>query len=304
MRQAFRIPLAIVAATTMGATPPQAQDVPRVFSGASAWAIDYADDSCRLTRDFASGGEIITLALERYQPGDTVYVALVSDAISRAHRQVTARLRFKPEAVGFESSFMGYELEDGRNYYSIGPVRLEVAATTSDRLEQVLSQPYRPADEIAAARKLGALTVTEGFDTDFALELGPMAPPVEALQACVDDLLTQWGVDVERHRSMTRAATPAEDPQTWVAEADYPAEERHRRNAGSSSVRLMLDAAGRPTSCHARQRSRTEGFNETACRILMERGRFVPALDAAGEPMASYYVVDFQFQLNVIVRGA
>ena len=36
----------------------------------------------------------------------------------------------------------------------------------------------------------------------------------------------------------------------------------------------------------------------------MEKGKFEPALDAAGQPMASYYVVNFQFQLVVGVRGS
>jgi len=299
--------LAIVAIAIAGLAPARAQDAPVVFSGSSAWAMDYADDSCRLTRDFSAGGETITLALERYQPGDSLYVTFASGAIERAPRQLFARLQFAPGAVRFESQFMGYELEDGRNYFAIGPVRLQAASVAADdsaQLQQAMNQRYAPADEVAAARRINSLTVINGFNKDFVLDLGSMAPPITAMQACIDQLLGEWGLDVARHRTMTRPAVPAEDPQSWVTEADYPREARNRRSTGMSSVRLMLDATGKPTSCHVRERSRADTFNQAACRILMEKGRVEPALDAAGQPMPSYYVVDFQFQLNVTVRGA
>lgn len=269
--------------------------------------MDYADDSCRLIRSFADGEDVVTLALEQLHPGGPLHVTLVSDALARFKRQYTARFKFAPDAVQFESRYWHTELEDGRTYYSIGPVSIRAAALAAgnaEQLQQLMTQPYRRSDEIEAARKVKSLTVTEGFNRDFELDLGPMVPPMEAMQACMDELLTHWGVDVERHRSMSRPVLPAENPQTWVTEADYPAAERRGRSAGANSVRLMLDAAGKPTSCHLQRRAGAEGFNEAACRILMEKGKFEPALDAAGQPMASYYVVNFQFQLVVGVRGS
>lgn len=305
MRPVLQVPFALVAAIAIDAAPVQARE-PRVFSGASAWAMNYADDSCQLTRDFAYGDEIITLALERFQPGDTVEVALASDELTRAPGEYTTKFRFAPDAVQFEAQQFQGELEDGRDYFGIGPVRLGIAAAPFENAEQVqqaATRLYRPADELEAARKLTALTVTEGFTKDFALDLGPMAPPIKAMQACMDELLGHWGVDVERHRTLTRPAVPAEDPQTWVSEADFPVDQRQRRRSGFNTVRLLLDEAGKPTGCQV-QRAGADSFNSAACRILMEKGRFQPALDAAGQPMPSYYVVNFRFQLFAAPAGS
>jgi TonB family protein len=305
MRTIFHLMTAALATAAIVSSPAQAKE-PRVFSAASAWAMNYADDSCQLTRDFAYGDEIITLALERFQPGDTVELALASDELTRAPGEFTTKFRFAQDAVQFEARQFQGELEDGRDYFGMGPIRLGIAAARfgeSDAVQQAATRLYRPADELEAARKLTSLTVTEGFTKDFTLELGPMAPPIEAMQACMDELLTHWGVDVERHRTLSRPAVPAEDPQTWVSAADFPVDQRQRRRGGFNTVRLLLDEAGKPTGCQV-QRAGADSFNSAACRVLMEKGRFEPALDAAGQPMPSYYVVNFRFQLFAVPAGS
>ncbi|KRA81389.1 TonB family protein [Altererythrobacter sp. Root672] len=268
--------------------------------------MNYAEDSCQLTRDFAYGDEIITLSLERFQPSDTVEMALASSELRRAPREFTTKFQFAPGAVQFEARQFQGELEDGRDYFGIGPVRLGIAAVSfgdADEFQQAATTLYRRADELEAARKLEGLMVTEGFTKDFTLDLGPMVPPIQAMQACMDELLTHWGVDVERHRTLTRPAVPAEDPQTWVTPADFPVDERQRRRGGFNTVRLLLDAAGKPTSCQV-QRAGADSFNSAACRILMEKGKFEPALDAAGQPMPSYFVANFRFQLFTAPAGS
>lgn len=299
MRTGFHWPLAALVGAVIGLGPAQAKE-PRIFSAASAWAMNYADDSCQLSRDFAHEGEIITLALERFQPGDTVELALASDELTRAPGEFTTKFQFAPDAVRFEAQQFQGELEDGRGYFGIGPVRLGIAAAPFGDVEQVqhaATRLYRPADELEAARKLTSLTVTEGFTKEFTLDLGPMAPPIQAMQTCMDELLGHWGVDVERHRTLTRPAAPIEDPQSWVSATDFPVDQRQKRRSGFNTVRLMLDEVGTPTSCHI-QRAGADGFNSAACRILMEKGRFQPALDAAGQPIPSYFVVNFRFQFS------
>jgi hypothetical protein len=305
MPRVFHLSLAAAAAIIVSPKSVQANE-PRVFVGASAWAMNYAEDSCQLTRDFAYGDEVITLSLERLQPGDTVELSLASDELRRAPREFTTKFQFAPGAVQFESRQFQGKLEDGRDYFGLGPVRLGIAAAPfgdAGQVQQAATSVYRPTDELEAAQKLEALTFTEGFTKDFRLDLGPMAPPIKAMQACMEELLIHWGVDVARHRTLTRPAVPAEDPQTWVTPADFPVDQRQRRRGGFNTVRLLLDAAGKPTHCEV-QRAGADSFNSAACRILMEKGRFEPALDASGQPMPSYYVANFQFQLLAVPAGS
>ena len=294
------------ALSAFATAPAYAADAPRTYTPASVWAMNYAEDSCQLTRDFARGDDLITVAFERFKPGDTVELAIVSDDLRRAAKEYTTKFRFRPDAVQFESAQFRGELDDGRDYYGLGPVRIGIAAAPfadGAQVQQAAAALYRPAEELEAARKLTLLEVTEGFTKDFTIDLGPMAPPIQAMQACIDELLGHWGVDVERHRTLTRPAIPREDPQTWVTKADFPVDMRQRRRSGFNSVRLLLDETGRPTSCHV-QRAGADSFNSAACRILMERGRFEPALDAAGQPMPSYWVTNFRFQLFTAPAGS
>src|SRR5687768_15114754 len=210
---------ALLGPALLTAAPGSAADAPRKFVPASVWAMNYAEDSCQLTRDFAYGDDLITLALERFKPGDTVEIAIVSDDLRRAATEFTTKFRFRTDGVQFETAQFRGKLDDGRDYFGMGPVPLGIAAAPfgdAGQVQQAATALYRPADEIEAARKLTSLTVTEGFTKDFTLDLGPMAPPIRAMQVCMDELLGHWGVDVDRHRTLTRPAVPIEDPQGWV----------------------------------------------------------------------------------------
>jgi TonB family protein len=302
--------LAVVTAFTALFAPAgaPAQPAPREFSGSSAWAMEYAEDSCRLVRDFTNGDDVITLALERFEPGDALETVMVSRTLTRNAAQPTAAVTLVPGAVQFQSQFVHIPMEDGRTYFGFGPLRLGAAivprgAGDVAAVQAALVEPYRRGAEIAAARQITTFAVTGGFAEDFMLDLGPMAAPIQAMQACVDDLLVKWGVDADRHRTASRLATAAQDPQTWVTEKDYPVRDRMRHRQGWTSVRVMLDAAGKPTSCHVRARAEAQAFDRTACRVLLEKGQFIPALDASGTPMPSYYVANFTFRLNFPTRS-
>ena len=54
-------------------------------------------------------------------------------------------------------------------------------------------------------------------------------------------------------------------------------------------VRLDVDATGMPIGCHIQNAFNNEHFEEEACETLLKKARFEPALDAAGEPIASYW---------------
>ncbi|NML94723.1 hypothetical protein HHL27_13695 [Novosphingobium sp. TW-4] len=61
---------------------------------------------------------------------------------------------------------------------------------------------------------------------------------------------------------------------------------------GASAIvyfRLMVGPDGNPTGCHIQQATNSPEFTDFTCKLLMKRARFAPALDAAGNPTASYY---------------
>ena len=84
-------------------------------------------------------------------------------------------------------------------------------------------------------------------------------------------------------------ATPRGDPGTWVTTDDYPPSAVRAGIEGRTSFRLDVGADGRPAGCTVITSSGSDDLDRTACRKLMGRARFKPALDSSGNPVASAY---------------
>jgi hypothetical protein len=149
------------------------------------------------------------------------------------------------------------------------------------------------ADERAAAGAIDSVSVTGTFGDKVVLKLGPMDQPIAALQACVDDLMKQWGLDPRRLVAASRQAEPTADPRTWLSKSDYPREMRAVGRGGAALARLVIDEQGQVARCIAGASEAAVG--ETTCNALRERARFMPALDAEGKPMTGLYVTQVRF---------
>jgi len=87
----------------------------------------------------------------------------------------------------------------------------------------------------------------------------------------------------------TARATPRGNPGDWVTTDDYPPGAVRAGIEGRTSFRLDVGADGKPTGCTVVTSSGSDDLDRTACRKLMSRARFKPALDAGGNPAASTY---------------
>jgi protein TonB len=84
-------------------------------------------------------------------------------------------------------------------------------------------------------------------------------------------------------------AVPRSAPGTWVTTDDYPPSAVRAGIEGRTSFRLDIGADGKPAGCTVLASSGSDDLDKTACRKLMSRARFKPALDASGNPTATTY---------------
>jgi protein TonB len=84
-------------------------------------------------------------------------------------------------------------------------------------------------------------------------------------------------------------AVPKSAPGTWVTTDDYPSSAVRAGVEGRTSFRLDIGVDGRPTNCTVLASSGSDDLDRTACRKLMSRARFKPALDTSGNPTATTY---------------
>lgn len=281
----------------------------------STWHVNYAEDSCRLARVFGKEDNRVVLTMDRFAPGDPFQLVVASKLLSRVKattgpkRQVT--LRFGPGEAEQSEDMRPIDFQGMPGLMASGVMlgsvideekhRAETAAAKAagDKKKLRMLEVLTPVMPMTPARE-AAVTYLEigGASRDrVVLETGPMDRPMAALRSCTDDLLTQWGVDVAAHKTLTRPVAPKGNPQFWVTSDDYPNSQLISGTQGLIQFRLSIDEEGRVSDCHIQQSTRPAEFDRTVCRIMTTRARFEPALDAAGKPIASYWRSSFSFQM-------
>jgi len=282
-----------------------AETAPVVLEPSSQWNLDYSHDSCRLGRKFGEGAQQMFFYVERFEPGDSFFMVLAGQPLGDSPDRKTA-FRFGPGGANEfeERGFNGKYGEYGPALMVNGAALMtlpedEASKANIERLRKVgdidvFGQLLTAEQE----RSVEWLDVRASRKQYLRLKLGPMDKPLAAMRGCTDELLTHWGLDLAAIRGMTRAPIPASNPGGWVLSSDYPNGILRDGKQGLVHFRLMVGADGKPSSCHVQQVTTSAEFAEAACRGLMKRAKFEPALGADGKPIASYWRTTVNFQMG------
>ncbi|WAT18669.1 energy transducer TonB [Aurantiacibacter sp. MUD11] len=268
---------------------------------ATPWNLDYAEDSCALRRVFGEEGQQVFLELRQYQPGEVMQLIVTSDDIRRrdsafdfrSARGVTAN--FIPDNEPYNHGRpMGVDNDNwGKGFISrigilTGAERdLDTQLTLRQGVDLAITDERREERE----NEITGLAVGNAFREDFVLETGAMRAPMEAMRACLDELLTHWGIDAEAQKNLLRPVRPL-GIERWARELQerYPMEMLRRGQQAIVNVRLTVGEDGRATGCAVQNSLNEATFDELACELLLEHSRFEPALDGNGDPITSYWV--------------
>jgi hypothetical protein len=183
----------------------QAQDG-AVFRPVGGWTADFGDDYCRLVRTFSDGQDEVSLALERTQPGAFLKILLVGNGISTFRGADQIGYTLLPSGSERETRYVRSETAEGKQFLSFDALTLAPFAFTPG----TPPAPYRRDAELETARGINAVALDKGLTDPVRFETGSLRAPVEVMQACADDLLVVWGLDVEKHKTLT--ATPIPNP--------------------------------------------------------------------------------------------
>ncbi len=293
-------PIAAAAILALISGTAHAADEPLVFGPASAWAADYGEDYCRLARDFSNGDEVIALAFERMQPTSLIKIMLVGDSIKLFRGATSIGYEYLPAGEARKTMALRTEATNKQQLLiidnaNIGPDLAAffggpgaAAPASADPMPEPGAPLYNTTFESDYAANISGLMLTDGTITPVRIETGSLKGAIGALQKCTYDLLTYWGVDGEKHRTISRTVVPqsgATLPQGTIGFQDFG-----KLGGGANQIRVMVDAAGAPTSCNVHFASLDETTNTKICNHLMKNAKFLPALDSAGQPMASYWI--------------
>lgn len=107
--------------------------------------------------------------------------------------------------------------------------------------------------------------------------------------------LVSLGADARLHCG--RPPAPPEG-ESWLNGSDYPKAAGRAGMQGRVVSKLHLTNQGCPTRCETVQTSGFELLDYETCELLKARARFQPALDHAGQPIASTYDVTITWKLE------
>lgn len=257
---------------------------PMRLSPSSDWALNYADDGCELSRRFGAGDNQVLLGMRSYQPGGLFWLSVIGRPTAIGHRPDTIRITLgSVEAlrVGYwQGDFGGTPGIQITNPITLGP-------GPEGLLENLRAgRPVASWSEPATEARVTEMGLVDGLEREFVLETGSMGPPMTALKECTRELTTHWPINVTQHEQLDKVAVEATRPWLWLETRNYP---RELRRPGPVNYRLMIDAAGEITDCAVPGADSPE-FAEATCAQLLREASFHPARNAAGEPVADYYI--------------
>jgi len=285
--------LSLFAAAAMVAAPAaQAQDE-TVFRPSGNWIADYGDDYCRLVRTFSDGTREMSLALERLQPGAQVRLIAVGEGMRPFRGAEQIAYQFLPSGSSGKTRYVRSETPDGKSFVSFEPVTLAPPPAFTPPAPGTPPAPppvYSRTQELETARGVTGFLLTEGLISPVKVETGSLRAPIAALQVCADDLLTVWGLDAEKHKTMTAAPFLNPRPDGVLPQGTVPFTEFEKFGGGANQVRLLIGTDGKVTACSIYTPSLSQTLNQKICELAKERASFQPAKDASGAAMASVWM--------------
>jgi len=279
----------------------QAAPAPLKLAPASKWYVDYADERCRLAREFGEGDSKVAVFFDKYGPGEGFRLVIAGEAVKTAVSQADIAVRFGPTEMPQSLFFLSGSLADSSALVFAGDIRIagptesEAAAIKAKRRGDpwIDLAPITP-ERYSAVRYL---ELGKPLRKAVQLETGSLKSAFAALDKCVDDLVASWGVDIEKHKTLSRKATPTDNPGKWVVSSDYPIKMLQAGQPALVDFRLSVGADGKPSGCKIQATTRPKEFDDAVCQSLMRRASFLPALDASGQPIASWWRSRVRFQL-------
>lgn len=254
------------------------------FGEAGGWTILKADDNCAMHQAFEGPGET-ELFLTKYANGE-LFIILTNSNWS-AHdggkydlTYVIDRQQFGGGlATGITSSMRngfvsGFGPEFERSFAEGSALDIYIGKQVIDRLR--LAGTGRAMTMLNAClfsvnREIAAATREKARWADI-----PPDPFAGASAA---------GNAAPAKRVGPAPASPRDMTGTWLSANDYPTAALRELRSGRTSFKITVGTDGRATNCAVTASSGSRDLDDAACTTIMRRARFIPAIDAHGDPI-------------------
>ena len=250
---------------------------------ATPWALDYADDSCRLVRTFGTGENQVTVGLTAYAPGGMFFLSASGELTRVARRVDTVRVALDTvEAYNLRYLQVDFGDTPGiliTNGISMGPM----PEGGLERLRQ--GRPVARFSMPEVEDRVRWIGIVDGLEQEFIVQTGSMRAPMQALEDCTLELRSHWDIDHAAHENLAFVAREVAPFSRWLRLSDFP---REMRQSMAIHYRLIVDEAGEIADCRIIGVQPDSEVHRIACERIRERANLLPAQNAEGTPVRSY----------------
>lgn len=273
---------------------------PLSLAPSSDWVLDYAEDRCAMTRRFGTGDNTLYFRILTYSSFSGFRYVVFGKPIP-PQKAFTGKLKYgfrgdSPRHLSAES--VAGRIGDFSSISFGATIQpdwdrslLDFRGLSSDDIRARMLRLNSEAE--AFEKQVDSIQVEFDGGTTLDLHVGNMGKPMEALRGCQDDLMRHWGLDPEVQRHLSRSATPSQSDATKV-HVLFPANMVGR--VAFVPVRVAVDPQGNALSCTVQDPAVERAFATAVCAELGKK--FVPALNAAGEPVASVFQDNIMYQAH------
>jgi len=248
-----------------------------VATPVGTWTAALDGGLCRIERRFEAQGKPHLLILEQNAPGPGFGIALAG--VSLSGLKSTAPVRLGLDAGGQMLEWRA-RVEANRQFGQVAiltgfaPVaRQEGAPRAFARIDAAL---LGAMDRITLAQE----------DIKVTFATGTLGDAATVLNDCTAQILRTWGLDPEAQYRLQRLAFPQE-PRPLARQMLKIFRNRDLRSGPFEAV-VLVDATGTATGCRVLPGPGYDALDDAACKVMLE-ARYIPALDTAGQPVASYW---------------
>lgn len=252
------MPLAILAlaAAAAVATP---------LAPTSKWNVDYGETACLLGRLYGTGKDETLVAFRMMPLGSSL------DLLIHTKRGSTFRVGQAHIAID------GGDTDDSR--YESFPTTKSASYMTRMPVDSALFAAL-PGDAV--------LRVQPDKTPGWAFAMPNARKAFEALAKCNDATLKRWGLDPAEREHIAVPPQSKHGEEAWIGPNDYPPSALQAGAQGTTVILWAIGTDGRASDCRTVVTSGDGDMDKAACHAILQRGRYTPALDAAGKPMISH----------------
>ncbi len=253
------------------------------------WKLRARQDTCRASRVFGEGENQTTLWIDQGGKEPNYNLTLIGQPLRHSYGRAV-RIQFGEEKESLRS-YVRAKSSKGRpvlTMFGVAIVPPEIERKADAEIEELSTQRINA---------IKTFRIAESIIDPLEFELGSMAKALNFLRGCSEQL------SITLNRALSSKSGKSQPPELLNSSnmarlIRYPTYLVNARMEARVEFRLTINAKGKPTNCNIRRSNRPQLFDDAVCLGLMKHGKFDAALNADGEPTASYYWSGVTFDIR------